>query len=142
VSPLAPVRDSFRWTASSLVTVRAPSVVTLDVVKWARILSILVSEPTGEIRIGVTLVAGPCRYDLRLYGPDEMAGPAWRIGIFSGTGERLRTAVSPSTDLSPVELELWLRAIAGRDVAEELVRLVGEAVSDAHCRRGIVGSSR
>jgi hypothetical protein len=71
-----------------------------------------------------------------------MAVPAWWIGMVGESGERLRTAICPSTDLSPIELELWLRPIAGRDVAEELVRLVAEAVSVARCRRGIVGSTR
>jgi hypothetical protein len=125
-----------------LVAARTPTVVTLDVVKRARILSILMSEPTGESRIDVALEAGACRYDLRLYGPDDTAVPAWWVGIFTGSGDCLRTAVAPSTDLSPIELELWLRPIVGRDVAEELVRLVAEAVSVAHCQRRAVRSGR
>jgi hypothetical protein len=125
-----------------LVATRTPTVVTLDVVKRARILSILMSEPPGESRIDVALEAGGCRYDLRLYGSDDTAVPAWWVGIFTGSGDVLRTAVSPSTDLSPIELELWLRPIVGRDVAEELVRLVAEAVSAAHCQRRAVGSGR
>jgi hypothetical protein len=124
------------------VAVRAPTVVTLDVVKRARILSTLVSEPPGESRIEVALEVGTYRYDLRLYGSDEMALPAWWLGMFADPGECLGTAVSPSTDLSPIELELWLRPIVGRDVAEELVRLVAEAVSVAHCQRRTVGSGR
>jgi hypothetical protein len=101
-----------------------------------------VSEPLGESQIDVALVVGACRYELRLYGPDETTVPAWWIGMVSESGERGWTGVCPSTDLSPIELELWLRPLAGRDVAEELVRLVAEAVSVARCRRGIVGSSR
>jgi hypothetical protein len=64
------------------------------------------------------------------------------VGTFTDSGECLGTAVSPSTDLSPIELELWLRPIVGRDVAEELVRLVAEAVSVAHCQRRTVASGR
>jgi hypothetical protein len=126
----------------SFVAVRTHTVVTLDVVRRARILSVLVSEPPGQSRIDVTLEAGSCRYDLRLYGSDETALPDWWVGVFTGSGECLRTAVSPSTDLSPIELELWLRPIVGRDVAEELVRLVAEAVSAAHRQRSAVGSGR
>jgi hypothetical protein len=98
------------------------------------------SEPPGESRIDVALEAGACRYDLRLCGSDDTAVPAWWVGVFTGSGDCLRTAVSLSTDLSPIELELWLRPIVGRDVAEELVRLVAEAVSVAHGQRRAVGS--
>jgi len=68
-------------------------------------------------------------FDLRFYGSEEMLVPAWWIGVFDADGELRTTAIAPRTDLSPIDLTLWLRPIVGPEAAEELVRLVAEAVA-------------
>ena len=81
-------------------------------------------------------------YDLRFYGSDEMVVPAWWVGIFDDSGELRRTEIAPRTDLSPIDLTLWLRPIVGLDAAEELVRLIAEAVARNRSQREQVSSTR
>lgn len=81
-------------------------------------------------------------YDLRFYGSGEMLVPAWWVGIFDDTGELRRTEIAPRTDLSSIDLTLWLRPIVGRDAAEELVRLIAEAVARNRAQREQIGSTR
>ncbi len=85
--------------------------------------------PTGEPQLGATVEVGAEVYDLRFYGSDEMVVPAWWVGVFDANGELRRTEIASRTDLSPIDLTLWLRPIVGLDAAEELVRLIAEAVA-------------
>jgi len=81
-------------------------------------------------------------YDLRFYGSDEMVVPSWWIGVFDASGELRRTEIAPRTDLSPIDLTLWLRPIVGPDAAEELVRLIAEAVARNRSAKERVGAKR
>jgi hypothetical protein len=94
-----------------------------------------VSIPVGEAQVRATLEWGHELFDLRYFGSEEMVVPAWWIGVFDATGGLRRTAVSPRPDLSPTELTLWLRPLVGFDLAEELVRLVTEAVATTRTER-------
>jgi hypothetical protein len=87
-----------------------------------------VAVPTGEAQLGATVEIRGDVYDLRFYGSEEMVVPSWWVGVFDAAGELRRTEITPRTDLSPVDLTLWLRPIVGRDAADELVRLIAEAV--------------
>jgi hypothetical protein len=94
-----------------------------------------VSIPVGEAQVRATLERGHELFDLRYYGSEDMVVPAWWIGVFDASGGLRRTAVSPRPDLSPTQLTLWLRPLVGMDVAEELVRLVTEAVATTRTGR-------
>jgi hypothetical protein len=93
-----------------------------------------VSIPVGEAQVRATLEQGHELYD--------MVVPAWWIGVFDPSGGLRRTAVSPRPDLSPTELTLWLRPLVGRDLADELVRLVTEAVATTRGDRRPATNSR
>ncbi len=80
-------------------------------------------------------------FDLRFYGSDEMVVPAWWVGVFDGSGELRRTEVAPRADLTPIDLTLWLRPIVGPDAADELVRLIAEAVARNRGQRQKVSTS-
>jgi hypothetical protein len=113
---------------------------TLEVVPLAGtisppLLSLFVAVPSGEAQLGATVELGTEVFDLRFYGSDEMLVPAWWIGVFDSSGELRKTAVSPRPDLSPIDLTLWLRPIVGLDAAEELVRLIAEAVARNRSQR-------
>jgi hypothetical protein len=101
-----------------------------------------VSIPVGEAQVRATLERGHELFDLRYYGSEDMVVPAWWLGVFDPSGGLRRTAVSPRPDLSPTELTLWLRPLVGRDVAEELVRLVTEAVATTRSERRTATNSR
>jgi hypothetical protein len=94
-----------------------------------------VAVPAGQAQIGATLDTGAEVFDLRFYGSEEMLVPAWWIGVFDAGGELRKTAIASRTDLSPIDLTLWLRPIVGLDAAEELVRLVAEAVARKRTER-------
>jgi hypothetical protein len=100
-----------------------------------------VAVPAGEAQLEATVEIGSDVFDLRFYGSDEMLVPAWWIGVFDGTGELRKTAVSSRPDLSPIDLTLWLRPIVGLDAAEELVRLIAEAVARNRPQRSKVATS-
>jgi hypothetical protein len=100
-----------------------------------------VAVPTGEAQLGATVEVGTEVYDLRFYGSDEMVVPAWWVGIFDASGELRRTEIAPRTDLSPIDLTLWLRPIVGREAADELVRLIAEAVARNRSQRQRVSSA-
>jgi hypothetical protein len=55
--------------------------------------------------------------------------------VFDRSGELRTTAVSSGSDLSPIDLTLWLRPIVGHEPAEELVRLIAEAVAPQDIER-------
>jgi len=94
-----------------------------------------VAVPSGQAQIGATLDTGSEVFDLRFYGSEEMLVPAWWIGVFDASGELRKTAIASRTDLSPIDLTLWLRPIVGLEAAEELVRLVAEAVARKRTER-------
>jgi hypothetical protein len=98
-----------------------------------------VAVPAGEAQLGATVEVGTDVFDLRFYGSDEMVVPAWWIGVFDAAGELRRTEIASRTDLSPIDLTLWLRPIVGPDAAEELVRLIAEAVAQNRTKRERVG---
>ncbi len=98
--------------------------------------------PAGEAQLGATVEVGVDVFDLRFYGSDDMVVPAWWIGVFDASGELRRTEVAPRADLTPIDLTLWLRPIVGPDAADELVRLIAEAVARNRSRREPAGSTR
>ncbi len=97
--------------------------------KSRRVLSLFVAVPSGEPQLGATVQIGSAVFDLRFYGSDDMVVPAWWVGVFDVGGELRRTEVAPRADLTPIDLTLWLRPIVGMDAADELVRLIAEAVA-------------
>lgn len=106
------------------------------------LLSLFVAVPSGEAQLEATVELGTEVFDLRFYGSDEILVPAWWIGVFDTSGELRKTAVSPRPDLSPIDLTLWLRPIVGLDAAEELVRLIAEAVARKNTKRQTADAHR
>jgi hypothetical protein len=101
-----------------------------------------VAVPAGEAQLGATVEIGSEVFDLRFYGSDPLTAPAWWIGVFDPSGELRDAAVSSRPDLSTIDLTLWLRPIVGREAAEELVRLIAEAVARKHTGRQPASSPR
>ena len=131
----------------SVESSRDVSLPTLAVVPLAKtisrpVLSLFVAVPAGEAQLGATVELGSEVFDLRFYGSEEMLVPAWWIGVFDSSGELRKTAVSPRPDLSPIDLTLWLRPIVGLDAAEELVRLIAEAVARKSTERQTADARR
>jgi hypothetical protein len=104
--------------------------------------SLFVVVPDGEAQLGATVEVGSDVFDLRFYGSDELDHPAWWIGVFDRAGELRNAAVSARPDLSTIDLTLWLRPIVGHDAAEELVRLIAEAVARKNTERLPASSPR
>jgi hypothetical protein len=101
-----------------------------------------VAVPEGKAQLAASVEIGSDVFDLRFYGSDELDHPAWWIGVFDRAGALQNAAVSARPDLSLIDLTLWLRPIVGHDAADELVRLITEAVARNNTQRQPASSPR